>query len=144
MDHSAQGDWLPVVRGPGRWLARFFPASRAIVSENGRLREAVQQLTQEKLLLQDRLDASNEERSRVWSMMQQALEGERMAYQMHINQSWQRTTGTVPYPDAPHAAQPKPVPANPEPLGRAGRILPSDRIARRTEEYLASTFANRA
>jgi hypothetical protein len=118
----------------------LFPAFRALEQEAKALREDHARLTTDVLLLQDRLDAARDERCKLWEMTQECLRGERSAYQMHVNQSWQRQGAGVPYPDAPHlppSAVPKQVSAG-EAAGRKGRMLPSEAVARRTEEFLTS------
>src|SRR5690349_460077 len=51
-----------------KWVMRLFPAVQSLEAENATWRESLQQLTNEKLLLQDRLDAAIDERARVWRM----------------------------------------------------------------------------
>jgi hypothetical protein len=122
------------------WFLRLFPPFRWLEAEARALREDHARITAENLRLQDRLDAAREDRDRLWETMQESLRGERTAYQMHVNQSWQRQGGGVPYPDAPHlpvASIPK---QGSEPVGRQGRILPSEAVARRTAEYIERSF----
>ncbi|MBV9082213.1 MAG: hypothetical protein JOZ62_06035 [Acidobacteriaceae bacterium] len=89
--------------------------------------------------MQDRLQGARVEREKLWDMMHEALQGERTAYQMHINHSWQRMGAGMPYPEAPHIQpQAVPKPAGSEPVGRQGRILPSEAVAQRTAEFLQS------
>ena len=116
---------------------RLFPSVRELESDAASLREANQDLQQEKLRLQDRLEAAIADRNRLWDMTQECLRGERSAYQMHVNQSWQRQGAGIPYPDAPHLP-PHSVPREQslEPVGRQGRLLPSEAIARRTSDFI--------
>ena len=121
------------------WFERLFPSVRALESELAQVREALREMTQEKLLLQDRLQGARVEREKLWDMVHEALHRERTAYQMHINQSWQRMGAGIPYPEAPHIPpQAVPKPPGSEPVGRQGRILPSEAVAQRTAEFLQS------
>jgi hypothetical protein len=116
---------------------RTFPQYRALEREVKTLREEHVRLTTERMMLQDRLDAAQEDRNRLWNLTQKCLEGERLAYQSHINVQWQKQGGGVPYPEAPHlppAAVPQPSPN--EPLGRRGRILPSEAVARASNAFV--------
>lgn len=119
---------------------RLFPAFRAIEQERAELRDTVQQLAQEKLRLEDRLDGVVQDRQRLWDLVQETLRGERTAYQMHINMSLQRQGAGVPYPDAPHLP-PNSVPKDgTEPIGRRGRILPSEAVHRATMQVINDMF----
>lgn len=120
------------------WLAaqvrKFFPFVEVVL-----LREANAQLQQEKLSLQDRLDAALEDRAKLWHLVEVAQNEERRAYQMHVNQAWQRTSGTIPYPEAPHLpphAVPTPVKGG-EPVGRRGRMLASEMVGQATRAFVA-------
>jgi hypothetical protein len=123
-----------------RKLLRLFSYVRELEANVVRVREANQEQFQEKLRLQDRLDAAIADRKALWDMTQECLRGERVAYQMHVNQSWQRQGGGVPYPDAPH------LPANTnreprtEPAGRKGRMLPSEAVAQSTSQFITSMY----
>lgn len=101
------------------------------------LREENGRLEQEKLSLQDRLDAALEDRAKLWHLVQESLGEERKAYQMHVNQAWQRQFGTLPYPDAPHVPPHATLkPASGEPVGRRGRILPSEMVAQAKRTFV--------
>ena len=131
---SCQNDTRLYDKGTN-WLLRFFPSLRAEVD---RLREAVAQLTQEKLRMQDRLDTATEDRARLWDMTFRCLDGERTAYQMHINQSWQRQGGGAPYPDVPHL-MPSAMERTPGgSVGRQGRRLPSEAVGMKTNDFIDS------
>lgn len=118
---------------------RLFSPFRELEADYDALTEEHSRLTQEKLLLQDRLDAAQLDRDRLWSMTSEALAGERSAYQAHINQAWQRVGGGIPYPDAPHLpASAVPKEQSTEPIGRRGRMLPSEAVQQRTSEYIES------
>ena len=121
----------------GLSFLRLFAAFRAIEAELVAVRESHAQLASQKLLLEDRLNAAQEERERIWLLTQEALRGERMAYQSHVNLSWQKMGGGTPYPDAPHlppAAVPQP--DSHEPVGRQARVLPSEIVARETRKFM--------
>lgn len=108
------------------------------------LRETVDILTREKLVLEERLLAAQEERTRVWALFDKAIEGERAAYQMHVNLSLQRQGAGVPYPEAFHIP-PSSIPNTPgEAIGRKGRVLPSEVVQqafRETAERLTARVA---
>jgi hypothetical protein len=123
------------------WARRWFRQLRAIETECDQLRETVASLQNEKLRLEDRLVAAQQDRDRLWESFQQSLQGERTAYQLHINMSLQRMGGGVPYPDAPHLPQHAVPEASNEPLGRRGRVLMSEVLAQRTDEVMRSKFA---
>jgi hypothetical protein len=126
------------------WFLGWFPAYRALLAEIEALRNEHARLTTENLRLNDRLDALHEDRTRLWELTQECLRGERTAYQMHVNQSWQRIGGGVPYPEAPHLppqAVPKPGPS--ESVGRSGRILPSEAVAQQTNEFIQRMLGDR-
>lgn len=123
------------------WVRRLFPQFRALETERDQLRETVATLQTEKLRLEDRLISSQQDRDRLWESFQQSLQGERTAYQLHINMSLQRQGAGVPYPDAPHLPQHvAPQPSN-EPLGRRGRVLMSEIMQQRTDEVVRNKFA---
>ena len=117
-------------------LLRLTPQFQQIEAELKTLRANYQDLTTENLLLQDRLDAAREDRTKMWDTMQECLRGERTAYQMHINQAWQKTGAGAPYPDAPQLP-PHMLPKQEthEPIGRR-RVLPSEVVAQKTAEYV--------
>jgi len=122
------------------FLIRFFPEYRRVHAELEALREDHARLTQENLRLQDRIDTLAADRSRLWDTMQESLRNERTAYQMHINQTWQRMGGGVPYPEAPHLSPGTiPDPASAEPMGRR-RILASEAVKQRQNEFIQEKF----
>jgi hypothetical protein len=106
------------------WLRSWLPSQQ----ELERLRETVESLTRDKLVLEERLLASQDERTRLWSLFDKAIEGERAAYQMHVNLSMQRQGAGIPYPEAFHIP-PASIPNSPgEAIGRKGRVLPSEMV----------------
>lgn len=118
------------------WLLQYLPEYRALWTELEELRGNYATLLTEKLRLQDRLDATVEDRTKLWDTMQECLRGERASYQMHVNQSWQRMGAGVPYPDAPHMAAS--ASAEGGAIGRKGPVLPSEAVAKRTEQFVNS------
>lgn len=96
---------------------------------------ANQELQQENLRLQDRLDACLEDRSNLWGMLKIAEAEKDKAYQMHINQAWQGKTGTVPYPSAPHAQHNPIIDQESGAAGQPSRILRSSLMHRATLQF---------
>lgn len=122
-----------------REFLRLFAQYRALEDELETLRAQHARVSQDNILLQDRLDAAREDRERLWTVTQQCLEGERTAYQAHINQAWQRHGGGIPYPDAPHLpASAVPKEQSTEPIGRRGRVLASEAVQQKTSEFIES------
>ena len=119
------------------WVYRLLPGLRAREIERQQLRETAAALTTDKLRLQDQLIAAQEDRARLWDLVEDCLQGERTAYQMHVNMSIQKQGGGVPYPEAPHLP-PNAVPpvGQQDSAGRKGRILPSEVLASRTHDFL--------
>lgn len=116
------------------WLSDLWHSSDLEAAQEANLH-----LQQENLRLQDRLDAGLEDRAKLWHLVEVAQHEERAAYQMHINAAWQRQSGTIPYPDAPHLpphAVPTPVKGG-EPVGRRGRMLPSEMVGQATRAFVA-------
>lgn len=117
-------------------LLRWFPRFRAIETERDQLRESVVSLQNEKIRLEDRLVAAQQDRDRLWESFQQSLQGERTAYQLHVNASFQRMGGGVPYPDAPHIPEHLVPTPSTEPMGRRGRVLMSEVLRQMTDRNL--------
>lgn len=122
------------------WILRLFQAFRDLEGERDHtvtvLREELQHITTEKLILQDRLDAMAEDRSRMWSLMEKSIEEMKISYQSHINVQWQKQGFGAPYPDAPQIPHHAVPPANQEPITR--RELPSEAQARITSNFYRS------
>jgi hypothetical protein len=115
--------------------------TQELEAENARLIEAVSELTQEKLRLQDRLDAALADRQRLWDLTSQSIDEMKLAYQSHINVQWQKQGGGTPYPDAPHLpAHMVPKEQSHEPVGRRGRMLPSEAVQRASREFIQKAF----
>lgn len=122
------------------WFLRLFARYRNLealhTEELNNVRQALLESEQQALLLQDRLDAAIEDRNRTWELVKESLAGERKALHMQINEAWGLKYGTTPYAGDPHlptAAQRKQ--NEPGPIGPR-RELPSQRIARATEEFV--------
>lgn len=101
------------------------------------LREANQQLSTEKLLLEDRLESAIADKDRLWETMQESLRGERYAYQTMVNHATQKTGAGTPYPDA-HSLPASEIrkPQAPGPIGRSARVLPSEMAQRQKREFV--------
>ena len=143
------------------WLLRLFPQFRelealaamqaarveecegqqqsieTLTAENESLRESNQQLSTEKLLLEDRLESSTQDRDRLWETMQESLRGERYAYQTMVNHAVQKTGAGTPYPDA-HSLPASEIrkPQAPGPIGRSARVLPSEMANRASRQFI--------
>lgn len=131
-----------------QWLLRLFPAflwmeanlvsMRTAFDQLSRdlaeCRAALAELSTEKLVLQDRLDAALADRDHLWNAMQEALTNERDALRMQVNHAVQKSGGGIPYPDSHSlpAASVRPV-QEPGPIGRRGRILASEAGRRQTD-----------
>jgi len=107
-------------------LLRLFSAFRELETENRSLRHdlATCRSSHEELVAE--LNAAVADKDKLWATMQEALANERNALRMQINHAVQRSGGTAPYPEA-HSL---PEPELQEPIGRRGRILPSEIRAR--------------
>lgn len=131
-----------------QWFLRLFPAFLLLEAHLVSLRTTFDQLSRdlaecraaladlstEKLMLQDRLDAALADRDQLWSTMQQALTNERDALRMQVNHAVQKSGGGIPYPDSHSlpATSVRPV-QQPGPVGRRGRILASEAGRRQTD-----------
>jgi hypothetical protein len=101
------------------------------------LREQIEQLSTEKLILQDRLDSSLQDHDQMWSMIRESLDGERMALRTQVNHAVARAGGGVPYPDA-HQMPASAVPQKREvgPVGRRSRLLYSEASAAHDRRFI--------
>ncbi len=136
-------------------LLRLLPAVRELLVENRSLkydlaacRASHEELVSEKLLLESRLDTALAEKDRLWAAMQEALASERTAYRMQVNEAWQRRGAGMPFPSAPHAPESAETQEQVQ-IGRKGRILPSESIARNNSRVIGELVdrmnpANRA
>lgn len=120
-----------------RSFLKLFRQYRALEADIEIVREANRSLVQENARLLDRVDAAIEDRKQVWETLQVALKSMETSYQAHINAAWQRQNGGIPYPEAPHLP-PNSVPKQQpnELVGRGARMLPSQMVAQRTQDYL--------
>ena len=120
-------------------LTREAQAERDTAQE-GYLREQ-----QERIRTQDRLDSAIQDREQLWGLVKESLAGERFALQTQVNHANQKTGAGIVYPDA-HSLPMHAVPKQQEsgPVGRAGRMMPSQAAAQATtralEEYAASQY----
>ena len=132
-----------------RWFLGLFRAYHEMAAtlassldELDKVSESRAELVTQALILQDRLDATLADRDKLWSTVQEALRGERSAYQAHINMAWQKQNGGIPYPDAPHLPDGAvPPPQAHDPIPR--RELPSESVARRTNQFYADLESRR-
>jgi hypothetical protein len=70
------------------------------IRERDELRATLQEQNTQCLLLQDRLDASQESVSRLWGMVDDAQKRAYRAMEMQVNFCSQQRFGMTPYPDA--------------------------------------------
>jgi predicted RNase H-like nuclease (RuvC/YqgF family) len=101
------------------------------------VRDAYNDEVQDHIRTRDRLDASLEDRRKLWNMFEQSIAGERSSYQMQINMEYQSKGRGLPYPEAhsiPENMIPRVQPGGP--AGRAARELPSQQAARAQREAL--------
>ncbi len=94
-------------------------------------------LLTEKFLLQDRLDAAVADKEKLWQMVRESLDGERYALHTMVNHAVQKSGAGIPFQDA-HSLPPNTVakPQEPGPVGRRGRLLPSEMLARRNQAFI--------
>ena len=135
------------------WFLRLFPVFHQIAMERSEAltnladresdlvfcRARNQELETENIRLNDRLEAANEERARLWKLAEESLANERQAYQMRANEHWQKQYGVKPYPEAPG------IPENlghqengVTEFGRRGRLLPSEIVAQAETDFWAA------
>ena len=99
-------------------------------------RARLQELEAENIRLQDRVEAANEDRAKLWTMLQEALGNERKALMMEVNAKWQKDYGVTPFPDAPSIPEKYENAVNAvTEFGRQGRLLPSEMVANAEKEY---------
>jgi hypothetical protein len=118
---------------------RLFSAFRALEQDRGvivdGLRESVQELTTEKLLLRDRLDAVMNDRGELWRMMERAIENERDTLKTQANFYSQQRYGVVQYPES--VKLPESMEASEHAAGPLGRRqMPSERMAQQTSKFI--------
>lgn len=119
------------------WFLRLFPQFRVLESECQILRKSAQDSATQALLLQDRLDATLQDRSKLWDLMQESVRCERATYQAHINAQWQKEGRPAPYPEAPQLApHAVPQPQLDQVIPRT--LTPSEAIRRKTNDFIRS------
>lgn len=109
------------------WLLSLFPQYRALLAS---LRESETQ----RLLLQDRLDATLSDRAQMWELMREALNNERDALRQQVNYATQQRFGVTPYPEAQHLPD-EILPDRENNTTVYRRPLPSEAIAAATEKF---------
>lgn len=124
------------------WFLQLFATYRALAEDAAALRRAHEELVRQNLTLQERLDAAQEDRQKLWRMVEKAVDSqaaafanERAAYQMHVNHVVQKQGGGIPYPDA-HSLPPRAVPPENPPAPIPRRQLPSEAVARQTAKFI--------
>jgi predicted nuclease with TOPRIM domain len=122
-----------------RTVLRLFSPLRKLNEELALLRNELAELQQENLRLQDRLEEARADRTRLWDEMSKALDGERSSLRMQINVAWQRMGARAPFPDEP--SLPEHVERTEEQSPVPRRELPSERIARKTNEFVRGLVA---
>jgi hypothetical protein len=118
-------------------LLRLIPQFRALESECQDLRASLQDASMQNLLIQDRLDATLQDRAKLWDLMQESVRHERITYQAHLNLQWQREGHPAPYPDAPQMAEqrvPHPISVKDQVIPRP--LMPSERVQRQTQRVI--------
>lgn len=138
------------------WFLRLFPRfrdleslammqaesaeeSRSLIEDIANLERVREELIREKVLLEDRLSGVLADKDRLWEAMQHAIEGERYALRTMVNHAVAKSGGGTPYQDA-HTLPPAEIRKvqTPGPVGRRGRVLPSELAAKETENFLNS------
>ncbi len=123
---------------------RLFPSFRDLEALVETQAQAIQDLDSEKLRLQDRLDAAIADKENLWQMIRESLDGERYALHTMVNHAVQKSGAGIPFQDA-HSLPLNTVaePQESGPVGRRGRLLPSEMLARKNnafiEEYVLAT-----
>lgn len=84
------------------WIWNRYKANVALEADVSRLLDRVRDLETEKVILEDRLQASILDREHLWGLVMKSIEDMKIAYQMHINREWQKMGEAAPYPEAPH------------------------------------------
>lgn len=118
---------------------RLFPQFAACESDLAECRTALAELSTEKLMLQDRLDAALADKEHLWRSMNEALANERNSLRMQVNHAVQKAGGGVPYPDAHSlpAGATQPIQES-GPVGRRGRLLSSEAVQQQSRKFIAA------
>lgn len=109
----------------------------ALETDLSSARAEINELVTDKCLLEDRLSNALNDHDQLWQAMQVALENERFALRTQVNHLTQKAGAGTPYQDAhriPETALPRP--QLPGPIGRRGRVLPSQLARRQTLDNL--------
>lgn len=112
-------------------------------SELDRVAKSLQETVAAKSMLEDRLSAALEDRSRLWGLVETSIAGERTAYQSGLNLQWQKEGFGAPYPDAPQMPPHRvhqPVPDSIVPRPMTG----SERMAAGTRDFIRQYTQARA
>jgi hypothetical protein len=118
------------------WFLRLFPLFAVNEADLLVCRQAIEDMTADNLRLQDRLDSALAEKEHLWTAMQEAMDNERHAMRMQINHAIQKAGGGIPYPDSHSLPVASILPLQESgPIGRSGRILPSEAVARRNASF---------
>jgi len=106
--------------------------------DNVTLSKAYEEERAENMRLRDRLEDSLRDRAELWKLTNTCLDGERKAYQMHVNLAWQQKGAGIPYPEQPHYP-----PKDPAARTTGGRRLqlPEDKVRQETEAFLRSFYS---
>lgn len=101
------------------------------------LQESHDELANEKLLLQDQLESAIADKEKLWAMVEEALGSERNALRTMVNHAVQKASGGIPFPEA-HSLPPEAAarPNKPGAVGRAGRMLQSQAVMQRNQEFV--------
>ena len=114
-----------------------------LCDQNTTLAAANQDLEQQVIRQQDRIDAVTLDREKLYDMLNVALVEERKAYQMHINAAWQAKGGTVPYPTAPHLPNNPNIEQEGGPAGQPVHVLRSQLTARAAKDFARTLVESR-
>lgn len=132
------------------WFLRFFSqfrdlemSARSAGFDIAELRRANEELITEKAVLAVRIESAMQETARAWQAMQDALHGERLAMQMQVNHAVQKSGGGIPYPNAHSLPASTTKIQEPGPVGRRGRELPSESIAKATQRGIEAYIKSR-
>ena len=107
------------------------------------LRNAYDELTTEKLRLSDRLDSVIADKDRLWSLFETANSGLMDSLKMQVNHLNQRSGAGIPYPEAGSLPVGAVKIQEGGPIGRRGRMLPSQAAVDQVQEFVRSEYGPR-
>lgn len=109
------------------------------------LRQSLQDVTVEKLIAEDRLRSAIVDKEQLWKLMSQSIQDMKVAYQMHINLSWQKQGLPAPYPESPGMG-PEQVSAQQMPADRTipRPMLASEAVALHKKRFIDQYFKGQA